>query len=139
VRVARFYVDSSALIKRAVDEAESDALEEELSFGIERNHSLIASSLAWVEVTRGLRSRLGYENPDDIRLLCDVAMSGIAEGIMDGAVVALARRLSPANLRSTDAIHLATAVLLDADVVIAYDERLIEGARELGLRTRSPR
>lgn len=137
--MARFYVDSSALIKRAVEEVESDALEEELSFGVERGHVLIASSLAWVEVTRALRSRLGFENPDDIRLLADVALSGISEGVMDGAVVALARRLSPVTLRSVDAIHLATAVLLDADVVIAYDQRLIEGARELGLRTRSPR
>ncbi|TXN29417.1 type II toxin-antitoxin system VapC family toxin [Lacisediminihabitans profunda] len=137
--MARFYVDSSALIKRAVEEVESDALEEELSFGVERGHVLIASSLAWVEVTRALRSRLGFENADDIRLLADVALSGISEGVMDGAVVALARRLSPVTLRSVDAIHLATAVLLDADVVIAYDQRLIEGARELGLRTRSPR
>lgn len=137
--MARFYVDSSALIKRVVDEAESDALEEELSFGVERGHVLIASSVAWVEVTRALRSRLGFENPDGIRLLTDVALSGISEGVMDGAVVALARRLSPVTLTSADAIHLATAVLLDADVVIAYDRRLIEGARELGLRTRSPR
>jgi uncharacterized protein len=41
-------------------------------------------------------------------------------------------------LRSLDAIHLATAILLDVDEVLAYDERLIEACRHNGLITVSP-
>jgi hypothetical protein len=41
-------------------------------------------------------------------------------------------------LRSLDAIHLATATLVNADLVCAYDQRLLLAASELGLRTISP-
>ena len=53
-------------------------------------------------------------------------------------VVSLARRIGPITLRSLDAIHLATATLIDADLVIAYDERLLLAAEELGFATASP-
>ena len=43
-------------------------------------------------------------------------------------------------MRSLDAIHLAAARSLgsDLDVVISYDQRMLEGARLLGLQTASP-
>jgi len=53
-------------------------------------------------------------------------------------VVGVARRLGPSSLRSLDAIHLATASIMAADVVIAYDGRLLRAAEELGFRTLSP-
>lgn len=40
--------------------------------------------------------------------------------------------------RSLDALHLATAVRMDA-VVVAYDRRLIESAKGLGLSVLAPR
>jgi predicted nucleic acid-binding protein len=42
------------------------------------------------------------------------------------------------HLRSLDALHLATAVRVDAAAVVAYDHRLLEAARSLGLETVSP-
>ena len=42
------------------------------------------------------------------------------------------------HLRSLDALHLATAVRVDATAVVAYDHRLLEAARSLGLETMSP-
>lgn len=41
-------------------------------------------------------------------------------------------------LRSLDALHLATALRLEAAVVVAYDVRLLQSARELGMHTASP-
>ncbi len=61
-----------------------------------------------------------------------VALSGIAERPMTAEVVSLARRIDPTVLRSLDAMHLATAVLLDADVIVTNDDRLAEAAWHKG-------
>ena len=42
------------------------------------------------------------------------------------------------NLRSVDAVHVATALRLDASVVVAYDHRLQEAARAVGLAVIAP-
>jgi predicted nucleic acid-binding protein len=133
------YVDSSALIKRAVDEAESGALESALTRYVAGGVALVSSSLAWIEVSRALRRRLdGGSSADELRDAIDGALSGIAERLITPDVVALARRVSPPVLRSPDAIHLATAIVLDADEVIAYDHRLMDACRLHGLATVSP-
>lgn len=133
------YLDSSALTKRSIEEAESDSLDFELERRAAIGEPLVASSLAWVEVTRSLRRRLDLEDPAMVVQLVEIALSGIGEFVVDEAVISLARRLGPSTLRSLDAIHLATAVLVEADVVIAYDERMLEAASELGFATLSPR
>jgi hypothetical protein len=55
-------------------------------------------------------------------------------------VLALAGELLPAELRSLDAIHLATAELLSMEFgrIVTYDGRMVEGARMLGMRVVSP-
>ena len=132
----RAYVDSSALLKRVVDEDHSSALVASLQSSAQHGDAQVSSSLAWVEVTRALRARL----PDDLAALelSDIALSGILEIPIDAEVVALARRLTPRTVRSLDAIHLASALLVDADVVVGYDQRLLAAARDLGLRPSSP-
>ncbi|HEY5728313.1 MAG TPA: hypothetical protein VIV08_06830 [Acidimicrobiia bacterium] len=44
-------------------------------------------------------------------------------------------------MRSLDAIHLASAMAVgaDLDALVAYDIRLIDAARDVGLPTMSPR
>jgi predicted nucleic acid-binding protein len=56
-------------------------------------------------------------------------------------VLNAAGQLPPAHLRSVDAIHLATAKQLDSDLgrLITYDQRMLEAAEELGLKTAMPR
>jgi len=41
-------------------------------------------------------------------------------------------------LRSADAIHLATAIRLQSDVLVAYDAELLAAAVDSGLNTESP-
>jgi uncharacterized protein len=55
-------------------------------------------------------------------------------------VLAIAGEMQPAELRSLDAIHLATAQLLGNQLgrVVTYDERMVEAARVLGMRIASP-
>lgn len=115
------YVDGSALIKRVVEEAESDALEAALARYVADDSVLVSSSLAWIEVSRALRSRLDADsqNQDEIHDAVEAAVSGVAERLITGDVVGLARRVAPPVPRTLDAVHLATAILLDADVVVA--------------------
>jgi len=134
----RIYVDSSALIKRAIQERESAELIDALDRHQHEGDALLSSSLAWVEVTRVLRSRLDLEPPTEVAQLIDVALSGILEAPITEQVISIARRLGPSTLRCLDAIHLAAATLLTADVISAFGKRLLIAASELGFRMASP-
>ena len=134
----RVYVDTSALIKRAIAEPESSALRATLLHHADANDALVSSTLAWIEVSRALRNRLGVEPVREITAAGDDALSGIAEWPMGSEVVGLARRISPLIVRSLDSIHLATAVLVDAQLMITYDDRLADAARENGIEVSAP-
>ena len=132
----RIYLDSSALIKRVVAEPESNAFVDYLDERHERGDLLAASSLAWVEVSRAVLARV--RSPTSAITRIEDAMSGVDERPMSGDVVSLARRIEPLILRSLDAIHLASAVLIDADVVVTYDDRLADACRRNALAVETP-
>jgi predicted nucleic acid-binding protein len=136
----RVYADSSALIKRAVEEADSDALESAIEQRIANGDAILASSLAWVEVSRALRSLsdVGRRRDEQIAEAIDVALSGVAARPVTDDVISLARRVAPPVLRTLDAIHLATAIVLDVEVVVTYDDRLADACRHSGLATSAP-
>jgi predicted nucleic acid-binding protein len=134
----RVYVDSSALLKRVLVEGESEALKTSLSGHARQQAALVSSSLAWVEVSRALRACLVGNSGADVDALSARALAGILERPISAEVLALARRLQPAVLRSLDAIHLASAILLDVDLIVAYDQRLAEAARHHGMKVSSP-
>lgn len=46
--------------------------------------------------------------------------------------------LEPRVLRSLDAIHLATAVLINADLMLSYDDRLTDAAGHNGIAIETP-
>jgi uncharacterized protein len=132
----RVYVDSSALVKRVIVEQESDELVEFLDEHYQQADLLASSSLAWVEVSRVLLARA--KSAATAGELIESAMAGIDERSMSADVVSVARRIEPLVLRSLDAIHLATAVLIDADVVVTYDDRLADACRRNALAVASP-
>jgi uncharacterized protein len=59
---------------------------------------------------------------------------------LDDRVLSRAGEMQPSELRSVDAIHLATAERLGSDLggVVTYDARMAAAARQLGLRVSSP-
>ena len=135
----RLYLDSTALIKRSVEEPESEALEAALDEHVRAGDTLVSSVLAWVEISRALRALLDGDRPDEeITEAIAVALSGIAERSITGEVIGLARRVLPPRLRTLDAIHLASAMLLDVDAVVSYDDLLTEACTRNGLATLSP-
>jgi uncharacterized protein len=125
------YLDSSALVKLAVREPESAALRRYLR----RRRPLIASALARTEVTRAL-SWLG---PEAVRrrhdVLARVALVRINDRGLDAAGV-----MPPIEVRSLDAIHLATAQQLGADLarIVTYDDPMAAAAYQLGLTVARP-
>jgi uncharacterized protein len=126
------YVDSSAIVKLVVAEPESTALRRYLS----RRHSLVSSALARTEVARALLpsgsaavSR-GHEVLRKIQLLR-----------LNDRVLSDAGRMGPADLRSLDAIHLASAGQLGSAVkqIVTYDERMADAAKAAGWTVAAPR
>jgi len=132
--VTTLYVDTSALLKRVVVEPQSAAVKSLLRDADSSGDLLTASSLAWVEVWRALR-RLGGL---DVTAAAQDAVAGIAEFPLDDVILMRARQLGPDDLRSLDAIHLASAVAVGADSLVTYDARLAEAARGIGLPVLAP-
>ena len=126
------YLDSSALVKLAVAEPESKALRQYLR----RNRPHVTSALARTEVGRALLP-IGPEAVDrGAAVVQRVELIRVSDRVLRRAV-----ELEPVELRSLDAIHLATAQLLQPGLrsVITYDERMADAARALKIQVRTPR
>ena len=134
----RVYFDSSALVKRGITETHSEELREAIAQLGAGENALMSSTLAWIEVSRTVRSVLEGEDPAHVVAVIESSLSGIQEAPIARPVASMARRIGSPAMRSLDAIHLATAAALDADVFIAYDRRLLVVAEEMGFHTFSP-
>src|SRR6266545_3674766 len=101
------YLDSSAIVKLVMPEPETKALRELLRFWPER----VSSVVARIEVERVAR-RIGGGAVRRARSV----LSRIALVDLDQPVVRVAAALDPPDLRTLDAIHLATAISLGEDL-----------------------
>ena len=126
------YLDSSAIVKLAVRENESVALRRYLR----RRRPLVSSSLARTEVMRALLSGGDDAVAVGRKVLTGLDLIRISTGVLDEAAMLL-----PADLRSLEAIHIATARRLGRDLgtIVTYDERVAEAATHLGHRVAAPR
>jgi predicted nucleic acid-binding protein len=137
--VTTVYVDSSALLKRVLDEPETVAVAAALRSHAARRDLLTSSSLSWVEVWRALR-RASTLIPDLVpESWAGDALAGIAELPLTAEVLISARNVGSDALRSLDAIHLASALTIDADIVMTFDGRLAAAAEACGLHVVAPR
>lgn len=129
---ATAYIDSSALLKLVVREAETPALEAYLA----HCEGVVASRLVVVECLRAAR------RATRVRLLQTV--EHVLEAVylleLTPAVLHQAALSGPPLLRTLDAIHLATALSVDDPelAMIVYDDRLAEAARAAGLTVVQP-
>lgn len=125
------YLDSSALVKLALVEEDSEALRCELRSWPRR----VTSRLAVVEVLRAVRREDAAREPLARGILTRVALVAMSDSILAEAV-----QLAPAKIRSLDAIHLATALRVGDDIAafVSYDKRQLEAADALGLPVASP-
>jgi len=125
------YLDTSAFIKLVRSEPESPALRRELA-----GRELLSSTLLTVE---GRRAARRYGEPAGKR--ARAALTAITLIPLDQPILDAAAELDPAELRSLDALHLATVVSLpdgDLERLYCYDTRLADAARALGIEVSQP-
>jgi predicted nucleic acid-binding protein len=128
------YLDSSAVVKLVQRERESAALRRYLSRRPDAPR--VTSGLARVEVLRAV-SAGGARAVSRARQVLDL----LHEVPLDRRLLDSASSLAtPAALRSLDAIHLASALVLGSTLesVLTYDTRMSAAAEALGLAVAAP-
>jgi uncharacterized protein len=126
------YLDTSAFVKLVRSEPESHALRRELRGAATE---LISSVLLSVE---GRRAARRYGKLASIR--ANTALTTITLLALDQPIIEIAGDLEPAELRSLDALHLATILSLGDDIerIYCYDSRLTSAAQTLGIEVAEP-
>lgn len=118
-------------MKLVIDEPESDALVRHLA----RGQLLATSRIALVEVLRAT----AVANPsrevrqETERLLASCMLVDVTDALLRAAA-----GLASESVRTLDAIHLASALRIEADELLAYDRRLATAGAERGLDALSP-
>lgn len=129
------YLDSCALLKLVLPEAETDALRTFLSARAAEGH--VTSALSQTEVFRALvRTGAAPEVGDAAEELLDRLLRiRVTDPVLRAAGMFPAR-----HLRSLDAIHLASAEYLEHALTafVTYDKRLAAAALDRGLPVESP-
>jgi predicted nucleic acid-binding protein len=125
------YVDTSAALKLVVEEPESGPTADFLSEAGQRGDRLVASMLLHTELhcaanRRSLPPELVNAVLDALNLV-DLTRSDL-----------LYAAALPGSLRSADAIHLAAAIRLETQALVAFDKELVRAATQAGLHTVSP-
>ena len=125
------YLDSSAIVKLVIREPETDAL---LAF-LEPRQLWVTSALARVEVVRAVRR---HGRPAAARAAA--LLDGLSLLALDDALLDSAATIDADRLRSLDAIHIASAQQLEAqlDALVSYDARMLAAARSLGVPVSRP-
>jgi predicted nucleic acid-binding protein len=126
------YFDTSALAKLVVAEAESTTLREWM--GARPQAPRITNSVGVVELHR-LAARAGQSAQSAaVRLLARIDQLALTP-----AALSLAAALPPPEVRTLDALHVASASeLIDLEAIVTYDARMLAAAAGLGLPVASP-
>ena len=125
------YVDTSALLKRYVDEHDSDLAEQLL-------HSdpvLVTSWITLVELRRNLARLVDVGELAGLRAQVHADLDAFALVMVDPTVCETAADLAEQlGVRSLDAIHLASARRLGVPTLtfVTFDLRQAQAARSLG-------
>jgi predicted nucleic acid-binding protein len=126
------YLDASAIVKLAIREPETSALESMFV----HCRAAFSSKLSRLECTRAVSRAAGQRAVATL----DQAFEALVLHEINDAVLARAGVLKPMTLRSLDAIHLATAMLLGLPDLsfVTYDEKLLRAAEMQGLSVAQP-
>jgi predicted nucleic acid-binding protein len=127
------YVESSAAVKLFGRDRESDALVSYLDgLAADADTVLVSSPLLETEVRRAA-VRAGLAQSHATAIIDRVAILELDRSVYTAAGV-----LPGSGLRSLDALHVAAAFKVDAELMLTSDTRQIAAAEAAGLRTLSP-
>ena len=120
-------------MKLVRSEAETEALEQSLG----DDDVLVTSDIGVVEVRRGLER---YHDRETSRRRWEIAAERLRVIALSGEMIESAASVPPPLLRTLDAIHLASALVLkpELDAFVVYDRRLAAAAAALGVPVSSP-
>ena len=126
------YLDTFALVKLVIEEAESEALERWL---VLQEQPFTTSVIGRVELIRACR-RI---EPDSVAT-ANLLLADLPFVPLTSWVVETAENIGPPTLRSLDALHLASAFELGDALTgfIAYDKRLRDAAVLTNLPVMTP-
>ena len=132
----RVFFDSSAFVKRYIQEAGT----EEIVAWCDRATEIVLAGIALPEIISAF-CRLRRESRIDntqYRQLKTLLLADIEDAaICDLTPLVIARTitaLEASALRGMDAIHIGSALIMQADVFITADERQMEAALRAGLQ-----
>ena len=120
-------------MKLVRSEAETEALEQSLG----DDDVLVTSDIGVVEVRRGLER---YPDRETSRRRWESTAERLRVVALSEETIETASSVPPPLLRTLDAIHLASALVLkpELDAFVVYDRRLAAAAAALGLPVSSP-
>ena len=100
-----------------------------------RGHILLASELVRTELRRAVA-----RTAPELSTAADALVGALRLVRLDAELLDAAGRLAPPVLRTMDAIHLQSALLLgaDLDAFVTYDARQAAAARDAGLTVVAP-
>ena len=137
------YLDTSALVKLVVEEAETRALRTYLAAS--RDQRAASSALVRTELRRAVLRFAAREDVRDeeareaaqeaTRLLRSLDLVRVGGALLDRA-----GEQQPPSLRSLDAVHLQAAKAFGTHLhaLVAYDRRLLDAGCDAGMPTVSP-
>ena len=134
------YVDTSILVKLMATEAGSAVA----TTIWETAPSLVAASLVEVEVVAALaaahrQARITADELADAHLLLDELLGQVGIVEVDAELIGSARKLATLHaLRGYDAVHLAAATMVGADVFTSADSALCTAAASEGMLVANP-
>ena len=125
-----WYLDSSAILKLIFQEDESNALVRTIT------DQCATSSISRIEVIRIVQRT----NPESLGFARQELSKLILIPISEAVIRVAESFTGMATLRSLDAIHVASALLIHDSIegLITYDAQMARNARELGLVVQSP-
>jgi uncharacterized protein len=127
------YIETSAAMKLLVEEKESASLADHLQQRSGDGDMLVASLLLHTELHCAANRRPEHIQHEAVsEVLSAIALVDIENGDLTTAP------LLPGRLRSADAIHLATALRLNARAMVGYDTELVAASRTAGIDVLSP-
>ena len=125
-----YYLDSSAILKLIIKEAESDSLRKFI------NTKVITSAISRVEVIRTLSL-----NDESLIIAGQMVLEKFELMPLSRPLLTIAENFSSQiTLRSLDALQVASVIFLSPMVksLITYDKNMIKNAKALGISVVSP-
>ena len=125
------YVDSSALLKRYIDESDSDAC----AALLDSDPSLLTARHTVVEVRRNLARLLSERDAGEARAAFSADLASLSLIELDADTCEMAAAIAEiTGVRTLDALHLAAAQRAGGPAVpfLTFDLRQAQAARTLG-------